>query len=189
MPSADDDARRRSPRQSAYSPPWGDYLDFTPADLDANRTGAITDAQRQRLRGMALKNVGIMLALAVILFITTNAFIGVNAGSDEPSGLLTLLAVVMGGSGVALVVRAIYETLRFAKDHSNRQVAQVTGPVTVTQSGPQTTEQFRSRYTRFGLHVAGRTFRIPYEAYVVLEDGTQHTVYYETTTGELLSLE
>lgn len=188
MSSADDDARR-SARQSAYSPPWGDYLDFTPADLDANRTGVVTDSQQQRLRGMTLKNVGIMTALAVILFITTNAFIGVNVGSDEPSGLLTLLVVIMAVSGVALVGRAVYETLRFAKDHNRRQVAQVTGPVTVTQSGPQTTEQFRSRYTRFGLHVAGRTFRIPYEAYVVLEDGSQHTIYYETTTGELLSLE
>lgn len=176
----------RLPRFNGY---LGEALEFSEDDLTANRAGTVTPAQKERLRGLETKNVLQMLFFSLLMLALAVVFNNVNTNAEEGSALMVILMLVVGMTGAALLLRTLLVLWRWQKHAGQLRAVPITGPIRLTEFGAKVTEHYRSLETKFFLHTGRQHFMIPYEAFAQLTDGKDYTVYYEPTTGHLLSVE
>ena len=169
-----------------------DALDFTPADLQANRAGEVSPAQQQKLADIrASESQDITFAALVfivpLLFGCGICFFLFNVPTIIASvdylveGLIVLIIALLGAVGwSAWQGRAAGQASR------QGDVVMIEGPLSL-----QTDEQ-RSR-SRFFVVVGEEQFRIPWRIYEALNKyrhtGVVHRLYYVPGVRYVLSME
>ena len=170
-------------------PPLMSLLQFTSADLDANRQGHLTSNQKRCLRRQCLTGRQMLHAVLLTLFVV--AIIGgivaeINAEDWIVSLSLALLllgtlGVVFGGLGLRAWREVRREWLALRADLDAGSVASASGSVQM--------ELIDGHPPRCYLHVAGQRFEIPEKAAFVFDQHQPYTVYYAPRLGRLLSVE
>ncbi len=108
-------------------------LGFTAQDLEANRRGILTEAQRARFAAILTKDTSFMLQIAALVMIAVVigavAFVIINPDIRDyfSSGSNALILIVPGGALLYYVLMIAAQARR-----SNRQKATTTGVVSVT---------------------------------------------------------
>lgn len=102
-------------------------LQFSPADLEANRAGTLTDAQRQRLRrgGRPLFYAVVGLALALII----GAALLIYLGQRNESPILSLVGVSLTVINAVVLAVGVGSRLRLSADLRSRRVVTISGVV------------------------------------------------------------
>lgn len=157
---------------------------FPASDLEANKSGRLTDAQRKRLKGLARAGRHDELLLAVVCAaIAAFLFSGVG---PSISGLVRPLA----GAGFVLVALLLLRTAisgdSLTKDVRSGRVEKVEGAI-----GKRTEdhEGEHNRWTDYYLEVAGQTFQVDSTAFRAAPDAGYVSLYVLPRSHAILNLE
>jgi hypothetical protein len=157
-----------------------DYFKFNEADLQANRSGAFSPAQKQRLsgrQGQAIRQKQIAVAIALPLALIMLGLMGYLIFRSSVLGLKTdpTYSFFLGLCGFPLLLAAIY-IFRLSFLRQKYLLKKAEGPINIIK------EQRRSsdghHYTHYELHVGGKTFRAASELGDVMLQGDTYAVYY-----------
>ncbi len=153
-----------------------DALKFSPEDLEANRAGTLSEAQRQKLAQRCLLMAGMALVGAVVLFL---AYSGLPSQRGDSLSPLALIGLPIG---LALIAFALFELLAtFLK----LQRAAVT-----VSRGRAEIELDPSPRRLFGkLRLGSFEMIIPKEQLAAFHEGAQYAIYYTPAPRQVLSAE
>lgn len=162
------------------NPKLREYFKFTEADLQANRNGAFSAVQKQRLygrQGQAIRQKQIAVALALPLSLV---MLGVMAYLIYRSAVLGLktdptYSFFLGLCGFPLLLAALY-IFRLSFIRQKYLLKKAEGPVNLIKE--QRTSSDGHHFTSYELHVGGKTFRADSALGDVLLQGAPYTVYY-----------
>lgn len=154
----------------------GLHLNFTREDLDANRAGVFSDAQRATLRRSlliesALYGFFALVALAGLLVINANTGSQTSAGASVMTLVLALLVV--------LFMISLLAGYRSAHADLSSGVSALTGRAHLTTLG-------RGRYS---LSFGQQRFHVSAAVYSAFVEGRLYRVYYTPHQQTLLSAE
>lgn len=102
-------------------------LQFTPADLDANRAGRLSDAQRERLRRSGRPMFYAVVGLALALIIGAALLIYLGQRSESP--ILSLVGVSLTVINAVVLAVGVGSRLRLREDLRSGQVVMIDGVV------------------------------------------------------------
>jgi hypothetical protein len=180
--------------------PLRDYYHFDEADLNANRSGRLTEKQVQRLKTEKKQSkiwgIGCGLGLFVIASIFPIAFIPmaidaftkghVLAGIGDLVGPVIWVAV-WGGLGLFLTIGS------FSKSDSKIYLKSLTGPINLVGVERRSGGEHPHTYIEHELHIRGKEFEVDEEMGGYMMQGDIYTIYYienlDGTGDEILSLE
>lgn len=174
-------------------------LNFNVDDLTANRLGAITGRQANRMRVQMLneaKQMGIALLAGVAVVVLLAALrSGLVTSAADAEGLVgTLLLILMAAAAVATLGFVLHRGLsayHFYKDTQNLRTAITQGYLKL--DGPETdravVSQRRWNPTRFYAIVDGKRFQVPEIAFIAMKKGEPYVIYYAPQSKYILSAE
>ncbi|MBK8134866.1 MAG: hypothetical protein KA401_00750 [Anaerolineae bacterium] len=155
-------------------------LDFSAADLAANRDGQLSETQVNRLRlqrnRAAAAGLGILFVLALV------ASICIFAGT-RGSGIL--LVIGLGLTIVSAVVMSMFARylLRLSADIRESKTSAFSGTL------ERIIKPVNRRVATYLLRVGGAEFSVTKDVFKVFEHETAYTLYRAKFTGMLLSAE
>lgn len=156
-------------------------LKFNEHDLEANRAGTMSDAQRERLGPAQFSSlVFAVIGIHAVLIVGILGAIAIMTGE---TALWIVMFAVLGLGLVPFVLMRNEGNLRPAvkNDVSQGKVAQVEGMATL--------EIKKGRYTYYELSLGATTFRISSKAYGAFRQGEAYRAYYLPTSETLLTAE
>ena len=155
-------------------------LGFTPSDLDANRAGRLSAAQRSALlRVEARRMVGTAVSLAIAAgFIVTAFEVGITTGLSAPFVGLAAVAALIAGF-------LAFGSLKLWPDIRAGSVSSVQGFV---NPGMKTRDVGRNTVLDFYWDVGDERFHVPGKAYGVLTPAA-HRLYYLPLTRRIVAAE
>jgi hypothetical protein len=167
-------------------------LNFSEADLQANRDGYMTPAQRRRLARWQhpIYLLGLLLLPSVVVVgWLMNLGLAFRHGSVTPVVLVTnfMVASLVAYGAIPVAARALlrqhaqYQRIRI--DLTNNQVLQITGILQMHRTPASDPE------SSYFVEMGGRTFKVSAHAYALLEDNTPYTLYFLPNTMRLLAAE
>lgn len=158
---------------------------YPAADLETNRGGRLSDAQRGRLKGLARAGRKDELLLAVVCA-GVAAFLFSGFGPTTTNGLVRPLAgagfVVVG----LLLLRTAVSGDALTKDLRSGRVDKVEGAI---GKRTQDVEGEHNRWTDYYLEVAGQTFQVDGTAYRTAPDAGYVSLYVLPRSHVILNLE
>jgi hypothetical protein len=149
-------------------------IGFTDEDLEANRLGVVTEAQRKQIQSSSgcLEAGLCLLAIAFVIY-------GVFELKDAALiGVMVVFAIMSVGS--ALWIH--YQTQKVLRDNT---VASVTGRLTRSTYQVHTGRTYATKYQ---VTVQGKKFHVEKRAYEAFTNGRPYTLYYMPQTQQLLSV-
>lgn len=162
-------------------PPLEETLMFSPADLDANRGGRLTDEQRDRLQRSEITLNLVMTAASILLYVVLFYIITFSLAIS-----LLILAVLLVVMGLPLIRRS----LKLLDDMRAARVEQVSGTVEhKTRIAPW------RRYSRlYFIDVttddgATERFTVRREVYQSFDAGARYRVYYLPDSRQMVAAE
>jgi hypothetical protein len=169
-------------------------LNFNLDDLTANRLGAITGRQANRMRIRMLSRVR-DIAIAVVIAVVAIALLIALRGSLAESAAnipLILIAVVLIGL-LAFVVQRGLSAYQLYKDTQSRRSATSQGFLGLdgTAADPTAVQQRRLPLPSRGFHavIDGKRFEISETAFLAMKKGEPYVLYYAPLSKSLLSAE
>jgi hypothetical protein len=155
---------------------------FTPDDLDTNRVGALSDAQRRGGRMLWITQAlgGLVFVLFVLAIAITFALIGLGSWRVGPVSLGDLVNVAVAGVLLIALGRMAWQARTRL---SGKAVAVYEGPVERSRVGGGDTP------TRFYFHCGPRRLTVSGGAYNALVFDYTYRVYYASRLSRVLSVE
>lgn len=153
---------------------------FNEADLAANRAGMLSDGQRQKLRAMQRRAVGVGGgAVIVLVFVATGFLYG---GRQTDSGILTLVGIGLTFSSTLIMGLFTRHWLRLNADLSSGQVGVLSGKV-------ERIIRVSGRVTTFVLKIGDDRLPLSHEMLKGFEHDRPYRLYRTAYTRLLLSAE
>ncbi len=182
-------------------------LNFNLDDLTANRLGAITARQANRMRARMLNDAGqmgiILLAGVAVVVLLAALRSGLTTSADDAEGITgTLLLILMAAAAVATLGFVLHQGLsayHFYKDTQKMRSALAQGylklegpavdkmPLPLTENGASSSRRWKS--TRFYAVLDGKRFLISEVACIAMKKGEPYVIYYAPQSKYILSAE
>lgn len=153
-------------------------LNFTPDDLDANRAGKLSEAQKARLTRNWRRTLWIVIGLVVVCGL--GATILLFVGQQQGSTILSAVGVLVTFLNAATVGLGAQSYLRTSRDIREGRAAELSGVVshTIRVSG---------RVATYILNVGGQQMVVPKPVFFAVEDGKPYRFYRAPVSKTLLS--
>lgn len=160
---------------------------FSEADLEANRQGRLSEAQKADLAAKGRKiftscsTAGLSIVGIGVLFFVMLSLLNATQVTICPNPLIFIIAAVVAGAAcVSFGISTFFYTRRSTGQDT---VVALTGPITLEK-------QVRSaKYVTTILRLGDQRFTIPADAYDHLTDGVSYTVYTRPNSLQILSIE
>lgn len=150
-------------------------MDFSDKDLDANRSGIISDSQRRKLRRGQIVDAFFFWFVA---FLATLPLIFPNRWFPATdTNQLTMLGII-----VLSVAMAFWQQHRTGRVLKANEVAYVTGAI-------KTSKRRENNHKVYRAIVGEKKFKITQDVYDWLLEGSVYTLYYLPQSNALLSIE
>ncbi len=167
--------------ESSTERPWlARALDFTPADLDANRAGRLSDLQAARIRQGAARTR--LITVSAVIGLTLAATLAIFLGQQNDSALSTFAGITLAVINAAVVAIGAWHYLRLARDFNNGQVLTLTGAVTRTV-------RLNGRAVSYVLGVGDQRLVVTKDAFNAFEEGRAYRVYLSASARRVLAAE
>jgi hypothetical protein len=157
-----------------------DALNFSAEDLQANREGRLSEAQKYRLTRGWRRTLWIEIGLVIVLTLGATTLIFVAQRSDLP--LLNVIGILMTIINAGIVGLGAQSYLRTSSDLKNGKVATISGVVshTIRVSG---------RVATYILKVDHQAVVVSRLVFFAVEDGKAYHLYRAPSSKTLLSAE
>jgi hypothetical protein len=158
-------------------------LNFTPAELAANRQGHLSDGQRRLLRRRSYYPVAAYSLLAVIILAALFGFLG---GSNSPILFSQTGCLVSSPFILVIIFFAILGIRKWKQFNTDVTIGRVAGV-----SGKISMDMYAAGYGLMvlNLKVQGKKFNLTKPAMLALRNGESYTIYYAPTSKIVLSAE
>lgn len=165
---------------SAERAALADVLNFSADDLAANRTGALSVAQKERLERGWRRTFWIILGLVVGcgLAATILLFLGQRNGSP----VLSIIGVTVTAINAVMVGLGAQSYLRTSRDLRGGRVATISGAV-------RHTLRVSGKVATYILVVDGQEIIVPKPVFFAVEEGKPYRLYRAPASKTLLSAE
>src|SRR5262249_33021490 len=107
-----------------------DALNFSPEDLEANRAGRLSEAQKARLTRGWRRTLWILIGLVIVLLLAATTFLFVGRRNDLP--VLSVVGVILTVINAGVVGLGAQGYLRTSNDLKSGQVVTISGMVSHT---------------------------------------------------------
>lgn len=169
-----------------------DYFKFDESDLEANRAGDFSDAQKDKIRtdqAGAYNRTIWTFAWAVPLAVGLLGWMALLLFQGHVNGSNGGLVVNLGIWGFIALLVALFALRGVLTKHRFR-LAKVQGPIKIVREVVHGRHRHTSVYHE--LHVGGEEFSVDESLADVMQQGDEYTVYYDLdndSTGSILSVE
>ena len=157
-------------------------LNFTEADLDANRDGQLSEEQRARLYGKRIYWLLAIAGVVVLVFLVNLPGVFVIFGSDDyppPADILIFTGLIMGCIGILAVLYTRSGLRAIAADLQEKTVEAVQGQIKLEPFGEGS----------IMLRVLDRVFSVSDRTGFAFKNGDPYCLYYAPHSKTLLSAE
>ncbi len=157
-----------------------EILNISAEDLDANRAGRLSEAQKQRLTRGWRRTLWIVIGLVIVLGLTATTILFLAQRNDLP--VLNVIGVLMTIINAGVVGLGAQSYLRTNSDLKNGQVATISGLVshTIRVSG---------RVATYILKVGDQNLVVSRLVFFAVEDGKAYRFYRVPSSKTLLAAE
>lgn len=156
-----------------------DVLRFTEDDLAANRAGALSDAQRQRLEG-AWNRTALIAGISVFAIIIGATFL-IFLGQRNESAVLTVIGLVLTVVNAGIVGLLAQSRIRLNQDLRLNVVS--------TKGTVAHTVKVFNRTATYVLEMNGERLLVSKPVFFAFEERTAYTLYRTAANKTLLSAE
>jgi hypothetical protein len=156
-------------------------FDFTPQDLEHNRTGQLSPMQRYRLGVRLRQSIG--LGLLVMLGLALAATFCLFIGSRQQSAILSLIGVGITLCSAAILGGFARSWMRLNTDLQDNRAARHHGPL------ERVVKPLNRRVVIYLVRVDGAEFNVGKEAFKLFQHKAVYTIYRAPHSGQLLSVE
>ena len=157
-----------------------DALNFSAEDLEANRAGRLSEAQRERLTRSLRRTVRILCSLVLVFGLGATTILFEAQHND--STVLNLIGILLTVINAGIVGLSVQSYLRTSSDVKNGRVATISGVVshTIRVSG---------RVATYILKVGDQNVVVSRLVFFAVEDGKAYHFYRAPFSKTLLSAE
>jgi hypothetical protein len=155
-------------------------LDFTDADLSANRAGTLSPRQIERLRRARTRSISIGAGAVLVLIVVSSAFL--YLGSAQKSLILSIVGIGVTLCNAALLGVNARAVLRLSSDIDKSAVETLAGPV-------KHTIRVTGRVATYIIEVAGQEMVMGKPAFFAFRENARYSVYRTPESRVLLSAE
>lgn len=161
-------------------PTLPEALNFTDADLVANRAGELSDAQQDRLRRIWRRTLGILVVS--VIGIGLAATIILYLAQRNESSVLTLVGIVLTVVNALVVGIGAQSYLRTSSDLRGGSIVEISGVVSHTM-------RVSGRVATYVLRLDGQEVIVPRPVFFAVEEGKRYRLYRAPATRTLLAAE
>lgn len=155
-------------------------LNFTPADLDANRDGRISETQAARIRRSWRLTRAIVAGLLIVLVLLATTLIYFGQQSD--SAILTLTGITLAVINAGVAVIGVQNYLRLSRDFNEGRAIALTGSA-------KRTVRVNGRNVAYLIEIDGQRLPVSKDAFNAFEENHEYHVYLSASSRRLLSAE
>jgi hypothetical protein len=157
-----------------------DALHFTDDDLDANRAGQLSDAQRARLRAAFQRSL--IVAFIALMGIGLTAAVLIYQGQRSDSLVLSIIGVSLTLVNAAIMGILAQSYIRLSADLRADSLL-------VTRGIVSHTVRIYSRAASYLLEIQGERLLVPKAVFFAFEDKQSYALYRTRASKTLLSAE
>lgn len=157
-----------------------DILGFTPDDLDINRSGKLSDSQRDRLQRMWKRTRNFVIAGFIVVALTATVFLFL--GNENESLVLSFIGISLTVVNAAVMGVGATHYLRMQRDLREGRVAVLTGTI-------RHTILLNRRNRTYILDFAGERLIVPRATFNAFEEGAAYHLYRSPAMKVLLTAE
>ncbi|MEP7290814.1 MAG: hypothetical protein ABI835_03475 [Chloroflexota bacterium] len=161
-------------------PTLNEVLSFTDEDLLANRSGRLSEGQKQRLTRISRRTLAILAGIVVVVGLA--ATLALFFAQRNGSAVLSLIGVLLTVINAVIVGIGAQGYLRTSSDVRGGKVTEISGVVshTVRVSG---------RVAAYVLKLDGQEIIVPKPVFFAVEDGKHYRFYRAAASKTLLAAE
>ncbi|HEX2908356.1 MAG TPA: hypothetical protein VHO69_15900 [Phototrophicaceae bacterium] len=150
-------------------------IGFTPADLEANRDGQLSDGQKIRFRGQ--RNLILAFAILVMVCIPFVALTGFVKRTDWGLGAIGLILFLVLSTFGTLAALALVRIIRLMHDLQDNRAEAVQGPIKLEM------------HQGYHIVIGDQMWHVHQDVFLAFKNGEPYCLYYAPHSRTLLSAE